>query len=388
LEIVQLKHKSQKTDESQKSHKPIFSEPHNQSFMKTQFTFSLLAAAACGLANAQTAHTDPVGYLTIPIYGKGTGTQKLQLANQGLLPGDAVQYVGVAESFGTDGGGNFLQDDEGTWVSGNYVNGQLVSHLIEITSGSLQGTMTWITSSATDKLYTSDNISSAGTGASFRILKTFTIASLLGNPPTSTVLGGGTTLTAADNLQILDPTTNSYQTFWYKNGGVGGTGWRSTGITNADVPVTAIHPNDGLVFLRKQSSDGSLVITGAVKTTNTKVRVEGDVAKQNVLNIIATTIPVNQLTPANSGLYTGSTSTGLKGGTTLSAADNLLIYDSATNAYTTFWYKNGGVGGTGWRATGVADPANYSIPSTAAILIQRKVGASFTWTVPGVTVAQ
>lgn len=357
------------------------------------YTYAFLAAAAaCGLAySAETAYTTPVGYITIPLPGTAGATpQKLQLANQGLLPGDAVAFAGVAESFGSDGGGNFLQDDQGTWSAGAFVTtgsvGSLVSHLVEITSGSLQGTMTWITSSAANKLYTSDDLTAAGAGASFRVLKTFTVASLLGDPPVASVMGGGGNAGTADNLQILDPTTNVYQTFWYKNSGVGGTGWRSAGIANVDVPVTAIHPNDGLVILRKQSGDGSLVISGAVKTGNTHVRVEGNVST-TVLNIIANQIPADQLTFGASGLYTGNESTGLKGGGNAGTADNVLLFNAATNAYTTFWYKNSGVGGTGWRATGVADPANSVIPSSGAILIQRKNGTSFTWDVPAVNVA-
>jgi hypothetical protein len=108
-----------------------------------------------------------------------------------------------------------------------------------------------------------------------------------------------------------------------------------------------------------------------------------------VLNIIATQIPTDQLTPDNSGLYTGDPATGLKGGTTQGAADSLLIFDAATNTYTTFWYKNSGVGGTGWRASGIDNALvpTTIIPGNKALLIQRKGGASFTWNVPAVIIA-
>jgi hypothetical protein len=130
-----------------------------------------------------------------------------------------------------------------------------------------------------------------------------------------------------------------------------------------------------------------LVITGAVKTGETQIMVVGGAGK-TVLNILSVQIPTDQLTPANSGLYTGDAATGLKGSSSADTADNLLIFDAATNSYKTFWYKNAGlVGGTGWRASGVADAENYVISGTKALLIQRQDGSSFTWNVPAVVIA-
>lgn len=365
-------------------------EPKPSLVMKPIIPFALLGALlTVGAVNA--ASTDPVGYITIPLPGTtgGAGTQKLQIASPGLLPSDALQFAGAAESFGTDGTGTYLQDDQGTWAAGAYVNGTRVSHLIEITSGTLQGSTTWIKSSVANKLYTEDNLSAAGAGATYKVLKTFTIASLLGDVPTASVLGGGANLTAADNFQILDPVTNTYTTFWYKSSGVGGTGWRSPSITDTVgtiVASTAIYPNDGLIFLRKQSTAGSLVVTGSVKPGQSKVVVEGKTTT-TVLNIVATEVPVDQLTFGTSGLYTGDATTGLKGGANATAADNVLIFDATTNSYTTYYYKNAGVGGTGWRTAAGVDATAVVIAGTSAPLIQRKSGVSFTWTIPAVSIA-
>jgi len=353
--------------------------------MKPIASFALLSAVFA--VSAYGAATDPVGYVTIPLPGTGGGApQRLQIGNQGLLPGDAFADSGIAESFGADGTGNFLQDDEGGWAAGDYVNGSQVSHLVEILDGPLAGAMTWITSSEANKLYTVDDISAAGAGANFRVVKAFTVGTLLGDPPEVETFQGGGNSGVADNLLILDPVTNTYTTFWYKDSGLGGTGWRAAGIANDLVASEAIHPNDGLVIQRKQETDGSLVITGSVKTTPTSVRVEGNGAS-TVLNIVALTIPVDQLTIGDTGLYTGDNATGLKGGGNSGDADNLLIFDATTNTYTTFWYKDSGLGGTGWRAAGVAEPENFVIPSTGAVLIQRKAGPAFTWNVPAPVIA-
>jgi uncharacterized protein (TIGR02597 family) len=350
--------------------------------MKRKISFTLLAAAAaCGFSLAEPVYTDPVGYLTIPIPGTNNETtSKLQLASQGLLPSDAIQATGTA----TDVTTTYLEDTTAAWTPGAYVG-----FFIEITSGPLEGTFTLITASSETQLTTEDDISAAGTTPTYRIIKSFTVGSLVGNPPEASVLGGGSTLGAADNLLILDATTGVYDTIWYKNGGIGGTGWRASSLGTADAANLIVHPNAGLVFQRKQATDGSLVISGSVKTSQTDVWVEGN-GSGTVLNILSIQFPVDQLTLQDSGLYTGDPSTGLLGGTTLGAADNVLIYDASTGVYDTIWYKNGGIGGTGWRAssTGTADAGANLIPSGRAILVQRKSGDTFIWNVPSLNVAQ
>jgi len=373
--------------------------------MKQKITYSILAAAAaCGMALGQTAYTTPVGYITIPILGTGgVGTQKIQIANQGLLPSGAVKYAGVAEAITS----TYVEDTQGTWAAGDYLHagslGPMVSHLVEITNGPLQGTMTWITatddsSGAGQRLYTSDDISAAGDTASFRVLKTFDVSSLFGVIPAATVLGGAGTITAADTAQISDP-LGTPQTFWYKNAG-GSTstwGWKAStlpsGVGAVDVPKIAIHPNDGIMIYRKQSGNGSLVISGDVKTQNTRVRVEGDTTNASVYNIIANQLPVDSLTISETGLYTGDAATGIKGAGTITAADTIQIWVPASGAFQSFWYKNaGGATSTwGWKTAGpltVPVPDDFVIPSVNAVMIQRKNGVPFTWDIPAVVIGQ
>ncbi len=370
--------------------------------MKNKLTYSLLlAAASCGVALGQTtAYTTPVGYMTVPIPAGGTtvpGQFKLQIGNQGLLPGGGPAYAGAAEAYGVDVTGFFVQDDQGTsWVAGTYGTGPQYSHVVEVTSGPMTGSITYIKSSVATKLYTLDDLSGAGAGATFKVWKTFTIASLLGDPPMASVMGGGTNISDADNFLVLDPMTKSYVIFWYKNGGIGGTGWRANtpplipAISNANAPGTSIFPNDGYLIERKQASVGSLVISGAVKPGVTKVRVEGD-GTSTVLNVIATQVPVDQIKFKDSNLYTGNAATGVLGSTNISDADNVLIFDADTNKYKIFWYKNGGIGGTGWRVSAVPPivglAEDFVIPSTGSVLINRKSGPAFSWTVPAVVVS-
>ena len=360
-----------------------------------KLTYSIFAAAlACGFASATTtAYTTPVGYMTVPLPGTGGGSpQTLQLGNQGLLPsGPAYAAGGSTVTFGSDGTGTYLQDTNATWAAGAYVNGSSVSNLLEITSaGALKGAMSWITSSATQKLYTADNLSAAGAGASYRVWAAYTMASLFGSPPTSSVIAAGADGAAADNVEIYDPVADKYTVFFYRTASKGAQGWQCDDASITDPTNYAIHPNDGLVVLRKQSADGSLVISGSVKDGPTMVRVDGDSTPgKTTLNILANQIPVNQLTPSNSGVYTGDGATGLQSGADASSADNLLVFDAASNAYKVFFYRTASKGAQGWQCddAAVTDPANFVIPSTGAILIQRKAAASFNWTIPAVSIA-
>jgi hypothetical protein len=357
----------------------------------------IAAAAACSSAfAAETAYTSPVGYVTVPIPGTGgVGTTRLQLASQQLLPSGSTEFAGAAESFS----GNTLTDDQGTWSAGSYVNPTppsgfpSYSHLVEITSGPLTGTFTWITGSAANTITTYDNISAAGAGATYRVVKAFTVGSLLGNPPSATTMGGGTA-TTADLFLLYASNTGGYTTFYYKTSGLGGTGWRTTASTSVDVSTVAIHPTDsGLVFQRKQSGDGSLVISGDVKTGATDVLIRGGGGgtgyAATTLNIVQALVPTNQISLGGSALYTGSSTTGLAGGTA-TTADLVLIYNATTKAYTTYYYKTSGLGGTGWRSTASTsvDESATLLPSNSAILVQRKAAGDFIWQAPAVTIGQ
>ena len=358
--------------------------------MKTTLYSLLAAAAACGLASAQTAYTTPVGYMTVPLPGTGGGAPQLQLANQGLLPnGPAAAGGGASVTFS----GTTMTDTDGAWAAGNYVqaNGQ-VSHLLEITSdGSLKGAMTWITGTGVQTITTVDNVSAAGAGASYRIWQAYTIASLLGNPPTDAVLKPAADVATADNVQIYDPVTNLYTTFFYKTATkVAPAAWQSSDGT---IPVPAnyaIHPNDGLLFLRKQSGDGSLVVTGSVKDGQTQALVQGNVAPgANTLNIIANQVPVQQVTLGNSGLFTGDPATGVKAAADVASADNILVYNPTTDLYTTFFYKTATkVAPAAWQSSdpAITNPTNYLLPSDQSVLLIRKSGDSFSWKIPSVSI--
>lgn len=341
-----------------------------------------IAIAGIATANAQQT-TTPVGYTTITLPGTGgSGSSKLQIASQGLLPSGATQYTGSISA--ADAG--YIEDSSGTWSAGDFVGGNNeYNHVVEITSGDLAGSMTWITSAPSGvRLNTVDDLSAAN-GESFRILKCYTLATLFGATPDASALAPAGDQSTADNFLIQDPTTGLYTTYYYKNAGIG-QGWKKSGApgTFAD---EGIFPTDGLVIVRKQSDDGELVISGEVRTSATDVAVVGN-GTGDVLNIVSIPNPVGQISLSGSGLYTGDAATGIAGGGDQSSADNLLVLDAATGLYTTYYYKNAGIG-QGWKKSGAAGThEDEIIPAGSALLIIRKSADSFTWEIPAVTIGE
>lgn len=89
-------------------------------------------------------------------------------------------------------------------------------------------------------------------------------------------LNGGTSIGTADNLQFFDPVLGTYQTFWYKNGGVGGTGWRSPGLSNVNAASWVWNPGEDAFIQQKGSVDSTLTLTGSPRSVVWKGAVSGN----------------------------------------------------------------------------------------------------------------
>jgi hypothetical protein len=71
----------------------------------------------------------------------------------------------------------------------------------------------------------------------------------------------------------------------------------------------------------------------------------------------------------------------LVGGTSASA-DQLLIFNPATQSYTTYYFKTSGGGGTGWRSTASSsvDQSGTVLAVGQSFLVNRKAATNFVWT--------
>src|ERR1051326_5415838 len=113
-------------------------------------------AALFQTAMGQSVTTDPVGFLSITIYGPASngGTANTYL---GLSFTQPVSYQAALSS----ASGNTLVDNSSSWVD-NQFNGTNGTFYVELTSGSGAGRMSQITatSGANHSITTADNLSS------------------------------------------------------------------------------------------------------------------------------------------------------------------------------------------------------------------------------------
>jgi uncharacterized protein (TIGR02597 family) len=348
--------------------------------MRRSFYLFAALAATFVISNvfAQSVVTDPVGFITLNVASPAsTGGSAISLLGLGFT--QVVTYQATLSS----ASGNTLTDSNATW-SDNQFNGANGAFYVELISGTGAGRMSQITSTvaATKSISTADNLSSfvtAGTG--YKIRKNFTLSDVFGpNANMSLVLTGGTLVTA-DEVLLYSTATTQYTTFYYKTSGLGGTGWRSTASTSTPEDTHPLLPTDGMIVRRHTAGplpntnppSNGFALAGAVKLGQTALPVVPGI------NLLSNVYPSGTFTLASSQLQ----QSGLAGGT-LVTADQVLIYNTGTNQYDTYYYKTSGLGGIGWRSTAsTSTPAdNTPIPFGVSIIIQRINAGSFAWIAP------
>lgn len=330
----------------------------------------LSAAILSGVASAQTtATTNPVGFITITVNGTG-GTQANAITLAGLGLTQPVLFQGASTSIGA----NSITDTAATWTD-NQFNGNGNACYVEIASGANAGVLLDVasTTAATQTITTVQPIP-AGTSAgdSFIIRQHWTIGSVFGTTNQAGLSGG--TSTSADEILLYAST--GYQIYYYQTSGLGGTGWRLVGDQSTDASGTVIYPEEGMIIKRLQAAPANIVLMGAVKTGQTSVAIVPG------LNFIGN-IYASAMTLSDSNLYTGSSTTGIAGGTSTSA-DEILIWNASVNGYDIYYYQTSGLGGTGWRKVGDQsnDASGASIPVGTSVIVKRLAATGFNWVIP------
>lgn len=327
------------------------------------------------VASAQTSvTTDPVGFFTLTIHGHG-GVAPSALSFIGVSMTQPVAYQGSVDSFS----GSTITQNSATWADDAF-DGANGPYFLEITSGSHAGLMLDIvsTTASTKTLGLSQPVTSYLTGGeTFKIRKHWTLASLFGTAGSggSTVLGGGASSADADEILVYDHVSGSYDGYYNKVSGFGTKGWRSeNATTTGDMSGVVLYIDEGIIIRRKQPADVSVQLVGSVKTGPTMVAINPG------LNFVSNVYPAGALSLGTAQLYTANASTGLAGGT-ISSADLVQVYNGSS--YDSFFYKNAGFGGTGWRLnTSSVDMSGSTLASGGCVIVNRKTAGSFFWTIP------
>jgi uncharacterized protein (TIGR02597 family) len=258
----------------------------------------------------------------------------------------------------------------------NQFTGTGNQHYFRLSNGGNAGEFSTIVANTANSITLADDLNAVlQTSSTFEVTPYWTLGTAL---PAGGGLQGGTSAAAADTVTIYN--SNFVGTTYFYNSTAGA--WR-TGITGSDNVI--IPPGSGMAVDRKQASAASIVLAGSVPLGTSAVDVNGSTSGTATKNtMVGSAYPLASKRLADIGLYTGSTSTGLQGGTSAAAADTITIYNPSTGVATTYFYNTTA---NQWR-TGITDASNVTIPEGSAILIARKSGRSgFTWYIPQPTMA-
>ncbi|MGB0290854.1 MAG: TIGR02597 family protein, partial [Opitutales bacterium] len=203
---------------------------------------------------SESVSTVPVGYVTLTINGTGgVGTE-------------AFSYLGVPmhhnanfRSAMTAKADNSITCANAAWTANAFAN----THFVMIMSGDNTGMSATITANTANTLTTAENLNSILTGnENFAIHKYTTIAEVFG-ADNSAGLKGGAHSGLADNI-LIQTGSNSFATYYYQTGGLGGTGWRSAASSSVDASGAIIPHGSGIIAVRGESADLKVSVMGSV----------------------------------------------------------------------------------------------------------------------------
>jgi hypothetical protein len=316
----------------------------------------IAAAAACGLATAQTtAYTTPVGYTTQTLE-----TNKFNLVGINLMTPTLVasKVTGVASNVISDSTINFTT----ALPAGKMC-------ILEVTSGTAAGTVQEFTDWTGSDITLPAAVAGVAAGDTYRVRVAPTLQEMF---PVG-FLTGGVGATNADKIWVPNG-SGSYTQYWYKtNAPIGWhtttTGTNDAGLVTSSVPLVYI---DGLLVEKKNVAK-DLVISGEVKTT-----------PSNAL-VIKGFNPLGVTPPVGLTLFTSGLRPDIAGGVGATNADTVWVPTGGGN-YVKYWYKTNAPIGWHTTTTGTNDTGlvTVDVALPPAIYLERKgaTPAVITWDVP------
>ena len=339
--------------------------------MKKTNLFAILALAATpAFLHAQTTnYSDVVGYTTLNVRAKTGAANALSFISLNVHRPVALKSVVGTKSL--NGSGQSVVALSST-LTANQFAGTGNKHYVRVTSGSNTGLISEITANDASSITLADNLDAVLENGvtQFEVRPFWTLATAF---PSGAGLKSGTSASAADTLTIINPLNGVADSYFYNSSA---SQWRK-GITDSSAVI--IHPGSGILVTRKDSTAVSIVISGEVIGTTIQADVAGGTASASRWTYIANPFPAASKTLAQSGLYTGNPATGVVGGTSASAADNVTIYNPTTGVADAYFYNTSA---NQWRK-GITDSSNVTIPDGAAVVITRKANrVAFEWYIP------
>ncbi len=327
--------------------------------MKLNLSFLTGAASLAALlsgAIADSAVTDPVGYVTVNLAGGSASAPGVSIVGPTLVK--EVSYAGTVTA---KPGAKQLQFAANSF-SLNAFNGSAPNFKfwIELTNGAgtVMGMWTDVVSNTTDTITTNDDLNAlvtAGT-TTVKIRAHQTVGSFLGATNSSGLVPGAQ-LTDADTVTIIDPSTQAQVNIYFSNDEFA-PGWLDAGGTDHTNDVIA--PGQG-VIVKHRATASSFTVVGHVKTGQTVVGVEAG------NNIICPPLATGT-TLTTSGLASVITQ-----GDQLTAADNVIFYQAGVPRQV---FLSNDEFSPGWLNAGGTDFGATVLPEASAFLLKNTVNTA------------
>ena len=326
---------------------------------KLPLLVGLASLAALVGVQAQTAVTDPVGYITITLNPSTSGYSAISptLVNKTEFAGVATTVT--ATTIGLTG----TPLTAGAFAAGYWV---------EVTNGAGEGAWTNIIGNTASEITVVDNMTSfvtAGT-STIKIRKHVTVSDFFGATNSAGLLPGGDAGTA-DEVFFIEPGGNPALTteVFYD-----GAGWTDLNFNPA--ATKPIEPGQGLLVARKTATPKSFVYTGYVKTGKSMIQVAQGANVVSIPSAVGYTL-------ASSGLRgTGnSNGVGVTSGGDAGTADEVFLFDVSPTGISHFF-------DTSWNDIDF-NPAGTKVvkEGTAAYVIHKSPAPSYNWVAPAVVIA-
>jgi uncharacterized protein (TIGR02597 family) len=346
-----------------------------------------IALAAAAGSNAQTAVTDPVGYITCKVTAAPAGGSALSFISPTLV--NKLEFSGLAASATatsitlsgtgvTAGAYAGVHNDSYNPTAGSI----MPVYYVEVSNGAGEGQWANITANTATVLTVDRDLSSVITGTStVRIRKHATISEIFGATNTAGLKGSDQPLTA-DEIKLLKPVTHEVKTVYFFDDGAGSTQWADP--DGNDTTNLIVLPDQGIAIQRKVASAVNFVRVGHVKTGKTALYATPGI------NILATPRAVGDtFTLSNSNLTNaGPQTTRILGSTQPLTADLLRIVQN-DGSLKNFYFFDDGAGNTQFADVDNNDATNEKLNEGESLILVRQAGAgNLTWTVPAQPIAQ
>jgi len=329
-----------------------------------------LAGAATPLIAQQTVSTPIVGFTTLNVRGKTGANNALSYISLNLSRPKA--FSGTVGTKSLNGSGQTVITFGSNLFTANQFNASTNRHFLQVKSGANNGLVSEVIGTTENSVTLADDLDGVlenGT-TSLDVIPYWTLGTAF---PSAAGLKTGTSATAGDNLTIIDPATGTANNYFYSSTL---NQWRkgTTDSTHVIIP-----PGAGIMVTRKDATSVGIVTSGQVRTGPVQTDIAAAPSTGARVTYLANPYPLASTTLGQSGLFSGNASTGVAGGTSATAADNVIIVDPATGTANSYFY-NTSVGK--WRK-GVTDSDNVTIPDGSALIISRKANrGSFEWYIP------